>query len=256
MKGQVSPATKTGTIFDCLNTHNEKRSKPSEFELARLNRDIESLKNASITDHYLCSAALSCVMGDYDAMVAFSEKAMQVSGNSTQAIDVYLASLSNFGAFADAAKLARRCIPYLDGDKELLESAIESLIEGGYLAEALDATSRYQKQFGEHSAHHRIEGAYAAILKAGVPEPEYQQIFEVIQSMNIEHRSNLFMGTAYEISCFGDSADLTFQTTLDASEISRVQRQLNRELYSIQSVRDLRLSVTVDPLNDDGWHAA
>ena len=111
---------------------------PNGFELRRLEREARKLLNVDAVSGYTALGAVASVRGDVEDVHAHHKRALNLSGESAEALHNYAASLTKLGEFTEALEVARRAYARNPAAPTTLDRAIAAAIFTGNFREACD----------------------------------------------------------------------------------------------------------------------
>lgn len=139
---QVQPADRGNEIIEQLNSLAIEDA--SEFELVKIEREVESIKNAVEPSRYLeIKGMISCLRRDVKMMRKYHENALSYSSHHAMSHFQYAASLGKCGMFEEAYNHAKEAF-VKDKAKMSLSKAIElgSFVEAEDVCELVDEWKR------------------------------------------------------------------------------------------------------------------
>ncbi|UVN43327.1 hypothetical protein [Pseudomonas mosselii] len=147
----AAPKTITSDIIQRLNAFNPANGDMSEFDKARLKRDIESLKSRDF-------ARAMMVYGVFYALTAEEQKSIEsheasLRGHSNNAIFLknYAISLQSFGYFAKSFDLYAKAVAASPGDRVAILKMCELVLRVGRLSDYLASLDQYRKATQDES---------------------------------------------------------------------------------------------------------
>ena len=100
---------------------------PNGFELKRLEREARKLLNVDAVSGYTALGAVASLRGDVEDVHAHHKRALNLSGESAEALHNYAASLTKLGEFTEALEVARRAYARAPADPAVLDGVVSSI---------------------------------------------------------------------------------------------------------------------------------
>ena len=125
MPNRPSPAPKSEEILASLAAMANEID-PNRFELKRLEHEARKLLNVDAVSGYTALGAVSSLRGDVEDVHAHHKRALNLSGESAEALHNYAASLTKLGEFTEALEIARRAYARAPADPAVLDSVVSA----------------------------------------------------------------------------------------------------------------------------------
>ena len=120
MPNRSSPTPKSEEILTSLAAMANEID-PNGFELKRLEREARKLLNVDAVSGYTALGAIASLRGDVEDVHAHHKRALNLSGESAEALHNYAASLTKLGEFTEALEVARRAYARAPADPAVLD---------------------------------------------------------------------------------------------------------------------------------------
>jgi len=126
----TKPEIKSNEILDKIQPSFSSGHTPSQFELAKLKKDAQSIKNINPAQGYSLLGLIACLEVDIEGCRSNFKKAIRLDGDMTQYLN-YSSSLLSFGLMDESFQLIDSMLDKFKGDPEYLEVAMDVAIQSG-----------------------------------------------------------------------------------------------------------------------------
>ena len=109
--------------------------------LARLRREIDSLKNACVPEYWAATAALSGIMFEPDATKTAAKNALRLGGNNANIVVNCALALARAGLLRESLETMSNAAETMRGDPDIWERVLEISRETGQLSLYLRAAA-------------------------------------------------------------------------------------------------------------------
>jgi len=126
----TKPELKSNEILDKIQPSFSSGHTPSQFELAKLKKDAQSIKNINPAQGYSLLGLIACLEVDIEGCRSNFKNAIRLDGDMTQYLN-YSSSLLSFGLMDESFQLIDSMLDKFKGDPEYLEVAMDVAIQSG-----------------------------------------------------------------------------------------------------------------------------
>ena len=163
MLNRPSPAPKSAEILASLAAM-EGEIEPNGFELKRLEREARRLLKVDPIAGCTALGAAASLRGNIEEMRSRHQLALQLSGESPEALHNYAASLATLGEFTESLEVARRAYARAPADPAVLDGVVTAAIFTGHFREACELASKWNGCNPERP--YSLDSPVGAILSA------------------------------------------------------------------------------------------
>ena len=180
MPNRPSPAPKSEKILASLAAMANEIN-PNGFELKRLEREARKLLNVDAVSGYTALGAVASLRGDVEDVHAHHKRALNLSGESAEALHNYAASLTKLGEFTEALEVARRAYARAPADPAVLDGVVSASIFTGHFREAYELVSRWNGSNPErpYSLNSPVKAILSAVRREIFTEVRLQEVLAI-----------------------------------------------------------------------------
>ena len=155
----------------------------NKFEIKKAEREAQQLLKVDAVTGYTALGAAASLRGDVEDVHAHHRRALNLSGESAEALHNYAASLTKLGEFAEALEIARRAYARAPADPEVLDCIVTASIFTGHFSEANELTRKWNRSNPERpfSPCGHVEGLLRAIDRNVFTEERLREVLTIAQ---------------------------------------------------------------------------
>ena len=229
MPNRPSPAPKSEEVLASLAAMANEID-PNGFELKRLEREARKLLDVDAVSGYTALGAIASLRGDVEDVHSHHKRALNLSGESAEALHNYAASLTKLGEFTEALEVARRAYARAPADPAVLDGVVSASIFTGHFREACDLVSKWNGANAErpYPPDSPVEAILSAVGRRIFTEERLQEVLaiahETLRSSKVrttraevhadEHEPDSFLYECFVVASPEKAEDLN--ETLDA----------------------------------------
>ena len=154
---------------------------PNRFELKRLEREARKLLKIDPVAGYTALGAAASLRGDIEEVHSRHQFALQLSGESPEALHNYAASLAKLGEFTEALEVARRAYAQAPADLVVLDGVVTASIFTGHFREACELVGKWNGSNPErpYSLDSPVEAILSAVGREVFTEERLQEVLAI-----------------------------------------------------------------------------
>lgn len=179
-------AINSDKVVDRLNDI-ESLGMPSDIEMQRLKRDIDSIKGSAPAIHFMLMGMFHSVKGDYESAVSFHEKSLRLSSETFLFVN-YGTSLRRLGKSSEGLDKLLIAFKREPNSVVIARELIDAILSSGRLSELDAVLEKFQAANPEFDVAQfeqvgMINKVREMIARAGIPEAEYSSAVQEIEAL-------------------------------------------------------------------------
>lgn len=253
-------ATKGASITLRVNALLHRRTRPTDFEIRALKRDIEGVKNANLGEYYMLLGMIHSLAGDVEKSIEFHEKSLRVSGDVVDYTN-YGLSMRRLGRGSISLPIMLKALEMSGYSPDVLQDTMSSMLYSGDFSRFDEVISKFSKTHPEAELVPQVASVNAIrgdLKFLEIPESEFQRAMEIVESV-VVGCGHVPDAMDVSISSFEGVNHLYGEIVLSVSGSEELSSINDRIADAIISAEDLecwdRLIFNVVPRSDEEGEA-